>query len=62
VIEAVKILRPDVVDVSSGVELRPGIKDPGRVRVFIGKARSAASDPESADEPGLHTDPEQDDE
>jgi phosphoribosylanthranilate isomerase len=39
--EAVRRLRPDVVDVSSGVEIRPGIKDAGRVRSFIRMARNA---------------------
>ncbi len=42
VAEVVRRLRPDVVDVSSGVEIRPGIKDPGRVRAFIRNARAAA--------------------
>jgi phosphoribosylanthranilate isomerase len=46
VAEAVRRLRPDVVDVSSGVEIRPGIKDPGRVRAFIRNAREAASEEE----------------
>lgn len=39
VAEAIRKLRPDVVDVSSGVEVRPGVKDPGRVRSFIRNAR-----------------------
>lgn len=39
--EAIRALRPDVVDVSSGVEARPGIKDPERVRAFIQAAKSA---------------------
>lgn len=37
--EAVRRLRPDVVDVSSGVERSPGIKDPERVRSFIENAK-----------------------
>ena len=33
--EAVSLLRPDVVDVSSGVELEVGVKDAGLVRAFV---------------------------
>jgi phosphoribosylanthranilate isomerase len=36
--EAVRRLRPDVVDVSSGVEIRPGVKDPEAVEAFIRNA------------------------
>jgi len=39
--EAVLRLEPHVVDVSSGVEERPGIKHPGKVRAFIRNARRA---------------------
>jgi len=38
---AVLELRPDVVDVSSGVEMEKGIKDAGRVRTFIENAKRA---------------------
>ncbi len=40
--EAVVRLHPDVVDVSSGVELTLGVKEPGRVRSFIRAARNGA--------------------
>jgi phosphoribosylanthranilate isomerase len=34
-----RILLPDVVDVSSGVERSPGIKDPARLAQFLSEAR-----------------------
>ena len=44
--EALRRLRPVIVDVSSGVESSPGRKDPARVRAFVdavaGAARAAA--------------------
>ncbi len=42
VAEAVARLRPDVVDVSSGVESAPGEKSPEAVRAFLAAARAAA--------------------
>jgi len=38
--DAVVSLEPDVVDVSSGVELRRGVKDPDKVRAFVRNARA----------------------
>lgn len=40
VAEVIARLRPDVVDVSSGVETSPGIKDPDRVSRFVRAART----------------------
>lgn len=36
---AIRDLRPYGVDVATGVELRPGVKDPGKVRAFISASR-----------------------
>jgi len=43
VAEAVRIVRPDAVDVASGVERGPGRKDPERMRRFVENAREAAA-------------------
>jgi phosphoribosylanthranilate isomerase len=40
--EAIRLLSPQVVDVSSGVESAPGVKDPARVQQFVQAARDAA--------------------
>jgi phosphoribosylanthranilate isomerase len=38
---AIRGIRPYAVDVASGVEVRPGIKDPSRVTAFVRAARGA---------------------
>lgn len=40
VAEAIRMVRPDAIDVSSGVELAPGVKDPGKVRRLIERVRA----------------------
>ena len=45
VAEAIRIVRPDAVDVSSGVERAPGEKDLEQIRNFIKNARNAAAAP-----------------
>lgn len=39
---AVRLVRPLAVDVSSGVEARPGLKDPARIAAFVESARAAS--------------------
>ena len=41
VTEAIALVRPYGVDVTSGVELAPGRKDHGKLRAFLAAARSA---------------------
>jgi phosphoribosylanthranilate isomerase len=41
VAEVVDVVRPALVDVSTGVERAPGIKDPARIDAFVAAARGA---------------------
>jgi phosphoribosylanthranilate isomerase len=41
VTRAVEMVRPWCVDVASGVESAPGVKDPAKVRAFVEAVRAA---------------------
>ena len=43
VAEAIRIARPDAVDVSSGVESAPGRKDPEKISAFVAAAHAASA-------------------
>ena len=43
VAEAIEVTRPFAVDVASGVEAEPGIKDPERMRAFFEAAETVAA-------------------
>lgn len=42
--QAVRTLRPYAVDVSSGVERKPGVKDEAKMRAFVAAVRNADAD------------------
>ncbi len=44
VADAIRAVRPYAVDVSSGVEGRPGVKDPARIEAFMAAVRRAEAD------------------
>jgi len=43
--QAIREVQPDAVDVSSGVEESPGIKDPALMREFVGRAKAVSASP-----------------
>jgi phosphoribosylanthranilate isomerase len=40
--EAIRVVQPYAVDVCSGVEIKPGKKDPGKLKEFINEVRNAS--------------------
>jgi phosphoribosylanthranilate isomerase len=52
VAEAIEAVHPWGVDVVSGVEASPGVKDPAKVRAFIERAKHALPPPVERSQPG----------
>jgi phosphoribosylanthranilate isomerase len=52
VAEALSAVRPFGVDVSSGVEARPGLKDPAKIMQFVARVRAATTAPLRGEEAG----------
>jgi phosphoribosylanthranilate isomerase len=52
VAHAIAAVRPFGVDVSSGVELRPGVKDPEKIAVFVRTVRAVVRTPATGSEEG----------
>jgi phosphoribosylanthranilate isomerase len=51
VVSAIEAVRPFAVDVASGVEASPGVKDPDKLRAFAEAVRSTAQEAEDAPPP-----------
>ena len=47
---AVRLLSPPLVDISSGVEIRPGIKDPAKLQVFLTLAARLRGEPQTPEQ------------
>ena len=52
VAEGIGVARPFAVDVASGVETEPGVKDHARMAIFLERAQAASAREEGADGPG----------